>query len=160
MLNKSTIEGRLTRDPELKTVGEDKFVCNITIACDRPTKNKITDFIPVTLWGQQAKFCAQYAKKGYFVSILARTQSRIIETKDGIKYNVPEIVADSYNGFNIIAAPRGQQNAVVEENTCNVPDAGKNVNSFADTEVSNSNSGVADINDFASALTGYDFGDF
>ena len=161
MLNKSTIEGRLTRDPELRNVGEDKYVCNITIACDRPTKNKITDFIPVTLWGQQAKYCAEYAKKGYLVSVLARAQSRTVETKDGGKWNVVELVADTYNGFNIIARPRGQQNAEVKENNnINTYDVNQDFNGSTYNEEQYFNSGVSEFNDFASSLNIGDFGGF
>ncbi|WP_317048924.1 single-stranded DNA-binding protein, partial [Clostridium neonatale] len=49
MINKSVFEGRVTKEPELKTVGE-KRVVNTTIAVPR-TKKDEADFIPVVIWG-------------------------------------------------------------------------------------------------------------
>ena len=37
MLNKFMVAGRLTADPEIKTVGENRL-CKLTIACDRPKR--------------------------------------------------------------------------------------------------------------------------
>ena len=51
MLNKFLVAGRLTADPEIKTVGENRL-CKFTIACDRPKRkgeeNPETDFFPCT----------------------------------------------------------------------------------------------------------------
>lgn len=35
MLNKFLVAGRLTADPEMQTIGENRL-CKFTIACDRP----------------------------------------------------------------------------------------------------------------------------
>lgn len=37
MLNKFLVAGRMTADPEIKTVGENRL-CKFTIACDRPKR--------------------------------------------------------------------------------------------------------------------------
>ena len=47
MLNKFLVAGRLTADPEIQTIGENRL-CKFTIACDRPKrkelcKNKLVD---------------------------------------------------------------------------------------------------------------------
>jgi len=37
MLNKFLVAGRMTADPEIKTIGENRL-CKFTIACDRPRR--------------------------------------------------------------------------------------------------------------------------
>lgn len=37
MLNKFLVAGRMTADPEIKTIGENRL-CKFTIACDRPKR--------------------------------------------------------------------------------------------------------------------------
>ena len=57
MLNKFLVAGRLTADPEIKTIGE-KRLCKFTIACDRPKRKgeetAETDFFPCTAWNRNA----------------------------------------------------------------------------------------------------------
>ena len=49
MLNRITIIGRLTHEPELRHTQSDIPVCSFSIACERDFKdasgNKVTDFI-------------------------------------------------------------------------------------------------------------------
>lgn len=55
MINNCTFVGRMTRDFEVQTIGNGSKVSKTTIAVDRDYKdknnNKITDFIPVEMWG-------------------------------------------------------------------------------------------------------------
>lgn len=57
MLNKFLVAGRLTADPEIKTIGENRL-CKFTIACDRPKRKgeetAETDFFPCTAWNRNA----------------------------------------------------------------------------------------------------------
>ena len=57
MLNKFLVAGRMTADPEIKTIGENRL-CKFTIACDRPKRkgeeNPETDFFPCTAWNRNA----------------------------------------------------------------------------------------------------------
>ena len=49
MLNKFLVSGRMTADPEIKTIGENRL-CEFTIACERPKRKgeetAETDFFP------------------------------------------------------------------------------------------------------------------
>lgn len=83
MINKSVFEERVTKDPELKTVGE-KRVVNTTIAVPR-TKKDEADFIPVVIWGKQAESFAKYMSKGSLVSVEGRLSSRTYESSTGKK---------------------------------------------------------------------------
>lgn len=166
MLNKSTLEGRLTRDPELKMVGaagQENPLTNITLACERPGKNKVVDFIPVTLWKQQAKFCTDYAKKGDLVSITARIQMRSYETKEGSKRTVMELVADTYDGFRILAKAGSAK--AKEENNQSVPANYSNTenndfnssNTSLDAQLNTGFEGGTSSGSFTSPFDNFDF---
>ena len=108
MINKSVFEGRVTKDPELKTVGE-KRVVNTTIAVPR-TKKDEADFIPVVIWGKQAESFAKYMSKGSLVSVEGRLSSRTYESSTGEKRFVLEIVAYKVNFLS-----SGKKNSSVSE---------------------------------------------
>ena len=58
------IQGNLTRDPEMKSVGATQ-VTKFAIATSRKYKDKEEVlFMDVEVWGAQAPACAQYLKKG------------------------------------------------------------------------------------------------
>jgi len=101
LLNRACIEGRLTRDPELRYSPSGVAVVNFTLATDRKFKNaqgeKETDFIPCVAFKQLAEHCANYLAKGKLASVDGRIQTRNYTNKDGIKVYVTEIVADEVN---------------------------------------------------------------
>lgn len=98
MLNKALIIGRLTRDPEVRVIGNGTHVASFTVAVERTFKNKDgekeSDFIPVVAWRKTAELCAQYTKKGSMVAICGRIQTRTYDAADGSKRYVTEIVTD------------------------------------------------------------------
>jgi single-strand DNA-binding protein len=97
MMNKAILIGRLTRDPELRTISNDISVTSFTIAVDRNFNNqqgeKETDFIPVVAWRKLADTCAKYLAKGRLVAVSGRMQVRSYEGKEGKRY-ITEVVAD------------------------------------------------------------------
>ena len=97
MLNQLVLVGRLTKDIEIKEIG-DKKVSTIVIAVPRPFKNQEgvyeTDFIPCTLWNSIAENVAEYCKKGDLVGVKGRVQTNEIEKEDGTKEYKLEIVAE------------------------------------------------------------------
>ena len=98
-MNKVTLIGRLTKDPELKfTPGTGTAVANFTIAVDRRLPNKDgqreADFIPIVVWGKPAENTANYMSKGKLIAINGRLQIRSYDAKDGTKRYVTEVVAD------------------------------------------------------------------
>lgn len=98
MLNKVSLVGRLTRDPELRYLGNGTPVANFTLAVNRTFKNKNgereADFINIVVWRKQAENCANYIGKGSLVAISGRIQSRSYENADGQRRYVTEVVAD------------------------------------------------------------------
>lgn len=95
-MNKITLIGRLTKDPELKyTPGKGDAVATFTIAVDRIfSKTKEADFIPVVVWGKQAESTATYVSKGKLIGVAGRLQVRSFDAKDGSKRYVTEVIAE------------------------------------------------------------------
>lgn len=110
-MNKVTLIGRLTKDPELKyTPGAGTAVTTFTIAVDRRfTKDgqKEADFIPVVVWGKQAESTAQYVTKGKLIGVAGRIQVRTYDAKDGSKRYVTEVIAEEVQFLEWGDGPRG-----------------------------------------------------
>ena len=99
MLNRITVMGRLTSDPELKTTTSGANVTSFTIACDRDFKNgsgeKETDFIEVVAWRNTAEFICNHFARGKMAVVSGRLQIRNYTDKDGNKRKAAEIVCDA-----------------------------------------------------------------
>lgn len=89
MLNQLVIVGRLTKDVEIKKVGDNKKVSTIVLAVQRPYKNAEgeyeADFIPCTIWNGIAENVSEYCKKGDLLGVKGR-----VESKDNNIYIVAE----------------------------------------------------------------------
>lgn len=97
MLNNCNFTGRLTRDVELKYLGNGTPVATFTLAVNRPFKTKDgqdADFINIVVWRKQAENVAQYIGKGSLVAISGRMQSRSYDDKEGRKVYITEVVAN------------------------------------------------------------------
>ena len=97
MLNHITLMGRLTRDPELRRVGEVP-VCSFTLAVDRDFKNNgqaETDFIDIVAWRNTGTFVNQYFTKGRMAVVSGRLRIREWTDKEGNKRRSAEVVAEN-----------------------------------------------------------------
>ena len=99
MLNRIIIQGRLTKDPELRRTQSGTAVVSATVAVDRDFKNqdgsRETDFIPVVAWKGTGELLAKYFTKGRMIVVEGRLQLRDWTDKDGNKRRTAEIVASS-----------------------------------------------------------------
>jgi single-strand DNA-binding protein len=98
MLNTITIQGRLTRTPELRRTGSGKAVTNFTLACERDFSEggeKVTDFIEFVAWRNTAEFVSKYFSKGNMAVVKGRLQIRQYTDKDGNKRTAAEVVAEN-----------------------------------------------------------------
>ena len=79
MLNNVSLVGRLTKDPEIKVLGENT-VCNFTLAVNRTFKNKDgekdADFIQCQAWNKQADFINTFLKKGQLIAVTGEIRTR------------------------------------------------------------------------------------
>lgn len=98
-MNKVLLIGRLTRDAELRQVGEEqRHVLNFVIAVNREYLNdkneREADFIPVAYWNKFGEALQKYLSKGRLVCVTGRISVRSYESKEGIKKYTTSIVAD------------------------------------------------------------------
>jgi len=97
--NKVIIVGRMTADPELRTISSGNSVTSFGVATNRYWVNKQgerqegTEFHNVVVWGKQAEIVNQFLKKGSLILIEGRLQTRDWEGRDGQKRRTTEIVA-------------------------------------------------------------------
>lgn len=117
-LNRVLEHGRLVKDVELRTVGDDTKVASLRIAVARDRKNKDgereSDFFDVTAWRSTAEFAAQYFAKGDPIIVDGRLQSRTWTAEDGsTRYGI-DIVADNlyFGGPKSSSAEGGQDDAL------------------------------------------------
>ncbi len=100
-LNKATLIGNLTRDPELRKTAGGQAVTSFSIATNRVfttasgEKKDQADYHNIVAWGRLAEICAQYLTKGKKVYVDGRIQSREWEGQDGVKRYRTEIVAEN-----------------------------------------------------------------
>lgn len=98
-INNVTLSGRLTRDPELKTVGDNPLV-KFGLAVDEFSKGeKRANFFDVVAWGTTAESVARYCTKGREVAIQGSLRWRQWEGPDGSKRSAVEIVAQRVQFF-------------------------------------------------------------
>ena len=97
--NKVILVGNLTRDPELKSVGE-TYVCDIGLACNEKFKKKSgeevdqTVFVDIVVWGRQAETANEYLTKGSSVLIEGKLQLDQWDTPEGEKRSKMRVRAD------------------------------------------------------------------
>ena len=98
-MNKVILIGRLTRDPELRTMASGNVTASFTLAVNRNFTNqngeKETDFINCVAWRKQAENVAKYCTKGSQVAIEGRIQIRSYDAQDGTKRYITEVIADN-----------------------------------------------------------------
>ncbi len=132
-LNRATILGRLTRDPEVRTTPNGNSVTTLGVATNRVWYNKQTgnkeeqvEFHNCVLWGKLAEIAGQYLNKGQRVYFEGRLQTRDWTGNDGIKRYRTEIVVDN---MIMLDGPRGESRGTptinVDNDTPPLPNEGR-----------------------------------
>lgn len=98
-MNKITLIGNLTRDPEVRATPNGITICTFSIAVNRRFANKetgerVTDFFRINAWRQLGETCAKYLAKGRKVAIVGELQARTYEGKDGTTRMSLDVSAD------------------------------------------------------------------
>ncbi|MFL5777357.1 MAG: single-stranded DNA-binding protein [Chloroflexota bacterium] len=94
-MNKVVITGRLTRDPEMRTLASGKSVTTFTVATNEflgPGKEK-SEYHPIVSWDRLAEIAGTYLGKGQQVAIEGRLQTRSWDDDRGQRHWKTEIVA-------------------------------------------------------------------
>ena len=93
-MNKVIMMGRLTKDPEYRQTQDGKGLTRFSIAVDRKTKEKVTDFFNCTAFGKTAEFAETYLKKGTKIVLDGKVQNDSYTNKDGKKVTTTVIIVD------------------------------------------------------------------
>ncbi|HBS02732.1 MAG TPA: single-stranded DNA-binding protein [Firmicutes bacterium] len=100
MINSVVLVGRLTRDPELRKTNSGMSVASFTLAVDDSFRGqngeKVTIFMPVSVWGKSADNVAKFTRKGSLVGVTGRlTQRKYVRRTDNVEVSVTEVSAAS-----------------------------------------------------------------
>lgn len=98
-MNKLTIIGNLTADPELRTIPSGVNVCTFTVAVNSKYRNedgssKRVDYFRIAAWRGLGDNCARYLSKGKKVCVVGEVSARAYEAKDGTSRASLEVTAD------------------------------------------------------------------
>lgn len=100
-INRVTITGNLTRDPELRSTAGGMAVLKMGVAVNDRAKNQQTgewedkpNFIDVTMFGTRAEAVSRFLSKGSKVAIEGKLRWSSWETPQGEKRSKVEVVVD------------------------------------------------------------------
>lgn len=96
-MNKLTIIGNLTGDPDLRTTTAGVNVCTFTIAVNRRKKiegQPEADFFRVTAWRERGEQCAKFLSKGKKACVIGPVSVRTFTGNDGTTRASLEVTAD------------------------------------------------------------------
>jgi single-strand DNA-binding protein len=96
-MNKVLLTGRLTRDPELRSLASGKAVTQFSVATNeyRTNGQEKSEFHNVVTWDRLAEICGQYLGKGQQVAVEGRLQTRSWDDERGLRHWKTEVVASS-----------------------------------------------------------------
>ena len=105
-LNRATLIGNLTRDPESRTMQNGNKVCNLNVATNEKWRDKQSgemqeraEFHRVVIFDDKiADVCEKYLKKGSKVFLEGQIQSRKWTDQSGVEKYTTEIVLQKFRG--------------------------------------------------------------
>lgn len=116
-MNKITLIGNLTADPEHRATPGGSTVCTFTLAVDRrftqQNGERTTDFFRINAWGKLGDSCAKYLSKGKKAAAVGELQARTYEAKDGTTCMSLDVRADEIE----FLSPKGESEKPIEQMT-------------------------------------------
>lgn len=95
MLNKTTIQGRLVADPEIRTTQGGTSVCSFRVAWSEAYKERERRlFIACSAWGGLGEMIEKHFAKGKEIIVEGALETREYESKDGARRSVIELRVD------------------------------------------------------------------
>ena len=96
-MNKLTIIGNLTRDPETRTTQSGHTVCSFTVAVNRrKTQNQSqpeTDYFRISAWNALGENCGKFLQKGRKVAVVGPVSVSTYTGSDGQTRATLEVAA-------------------------------------------------------------------
>ena len=101
-MNRLILYGRMTANPEMKTLPSGTVVTNFCIAESEKNKDgvEVSQFHNCISFGKTAEVIHQYHKKGDAIHIEGKVQYRSWTDKDGAKRDATEILVNTFT-FNM-----------------------------------------------------------
>lgn len=99
-LNKVTLIGNVTRDPELRYTPQGNAVSTFGLATNRSWKTEggeireEAEFHRLVAWNKLAELCSQLCTKGRKIYVEGRLQTRTFTGSDNAQHTITEIVID------------------------------------------------------------------
>jgi len=115
-LNKVFVLGRLTQDPQIRTLPSGQLVASFGLATNRVFTNKNgqkqeeTQYHNIVAFGRSAEIVQQYLRQGSLVLIEGRLHTRSWEDKNGTKRSRTEIIVE-----NLQLAPKSLSPSKIKE---------------------------------------------
>lgn len=98
MFNEVTIAGRLTKDPEIERLKDEKCKTVVSIAVQQPFKNANgeydVEFFDIELWNATAEYLCKYTQKGARILFKGRLKKDTWTAPDGTNRSRVYVVAD------------------------------------------------------------------
>jgi len=100
-VNKVTLLGNVTRDPELKNTTNGQSVCTFGLATNRVwrdgtgDKQSLPEYHNLVSWGGLAEFCSENVKKGKPLYIEGYLKTRSWDSPEGTKIFRTEVVLEN-----------------------------------------------------------------
>lgn len=99
--------GRSTRNIETKTSGE-TTVARFSLAVDRRSKDKATDFISCVAFNKTAEILSKYVKQGTKIAVSGEIRTGNYTNKDGVKVYTTDVLV---NEFEFCESKKEQESA-------------------------------------------------
>lgn len=96
-MNKVLLTGRLTRDPEMRSLASGKTVTQFSLATNEYAGGgkERAEYHNIVTWDRLAEICGRYLGKGQQVAVEGRIQTRTWDDERGIRHWKTEVVAGS-----------------------------------------------------------------
>lgn len=95
MVNHVVLQGRLTRDPELRSTANGVEVCNFTVAWSETYKDQERKlFCDCTAWRKTGVFVDKYFAKGQQIAVEGYLETQQYTDKDGNKRSTIKLICD------------------------------------------------------------------
>jgi single-strand DNA-binding protein len=100
-MQRLTLTGRLTRDPELRELPDGGSVCKLRLAVDDMARGRATGYINVSTFGKPGEAAARVLSTGWLVAVDGRLEYHEWE-QDGTTRHDYEVIGS----VEFLAAPR------------------------------------------------------
>ncbi|MEK4424049.1 single-stranded DNA-binding protein [Solibacillus sp. FSL K6-1523] len=107
-MNQVGLVGRVTKDPVLRQLSENRMYTNFILAINRNFKNSEgiieADFVNCIAWGRLAERVVKYCGKGSLIGVNGRLQSRTYTNRENQKVYIMEVVVEDVR-FYVLKTP-------------------------------------------------------